>query len=262
MRYLNRLIWTALIAAATSSPVLAQGGMSGGGISGGGISGGGISGGGMSGGGLGGGGGTSNSSTTLASLGQTPSITAPTTAGGNTGNTVSTSNFLAEYYGNPYYQGTLSNSQSNNNAPGGFGAVLFNTGSSSGGGQIGFAGGASGGTASKGTTGGARGGASSANSSNQGIIIPLPVQISYAAIPKFKIDPVSATQLQTEIIRMLRASKDISYPASILIATEGNTVTIRGNAKDRDEARYVEGMIKMTPGVHQVKNELSYPKDK
>src|SRR5271167_1439775 len=101
MRYLNKLVWAALIAGATATPVLAQGG----GPSGGPAAPGGNSG--APSGGMGGnsspGGGTSNQSTTLSTLGQTPQISAPTTSGGNTGNSVSTSNFLSQYYGNPYY---------------------------------------------------------------------------------------------------------------------------------------------------------------
>lgn len=255
MRYLNKLVWAAIIAGATATPVFAQGGGPSGGAAPGGSPGGSS--------GMGSsspGGGTSNQSTTLASLGQTPQISAPTTAGGNTGNSVSTSNFLSQYYGNPYYQGVLTNAQSNNNSPGGLGAVLFGSSSTSGGGgQIGFAGGTSSGSRT-GTTG-ARGGTSSTNSSssNQGIIIPLPVQISYPVVPDFKIDRLTAGQIQSTVIAELRRSKDVSYPSTVSISTDGNVVTVRGNAKDKAEAKKIESMIGMTPGVHSVKNEISYP---
>jgi hypothetical protein len=255
MRYLKKLIWAALIAAATSTPVLAQGASGApGGMAGGAP-------GGTAGGTAGGTGGTSNTSTALSTIGGTPLINAPTNLGGNSGNTaVSTSNFFSPFFGNPYYQGILNNASNSSDPPGGFGATLFGTSGSggTGGGQIGFAG-TAGSTAGRGATGG-RGGTSSTNSNNSGVVIPLPTQISYAAVPQFKINPVSAFQLQSEVIRMLRVSKEVSYPATVLVSTEGNTVTIRGNAKDRDEARTIEGMIRMTPGVRAVKNELSYPK--
>jgi hypothetical protein len=258
MRYLKKLIWAALIAGATASPVLAQGGMS----SGGGLSGG-SSGGAMGGsGGLGGSsGGTSSTATALSTLGGTPLINAPSALGGNSGNSsVSSSNFLSSYFGNPYYQGTLANASNSSDAPGGFGTATFGSSGGSGGGQIGFAGTTSGSSGRAG--GGAKGGTSSTNNNNNsGIVIPLPTQISYAAVPKFKIDPVSATQIQTEVLRMLRNSRNISYPATVLVSTEGNVVTIRGNAKDRDEARDIEVMIRMTPGVRAVKNEITYPKE-
>ncbi|HEV3383902.1 MAG TPA: hypothetical protein VG097_03755, partial [Gemmata sp.] len=180
MRYLKKLIWAALIAGATASPVLAQGGTAGGALGGGGGAAGG-------GGGLGGGtGGTSNSSTALSTLGGTPLINAPTTLGGNNGNSsVSGSNFLSPYFGNPYYQGVFNNASNSSDPPGGFGTQTFGaSGGGTGGGQIGFAGSTSGSTGR--TTGGARGGTSSTNNNNNsGIVIPLPTQISYAAVPDF-----------------------------------------------------------------------------
>jgi len=265
MRYLNKLVCAALIAGATATPVFAQGGGGAPGGGGGGAPAGG--GGGGLGGSMGGGGGSSPGGgtalqgTSLSTLGATPQISAPTVSGGNSGNSVSTSNFLAQYYGNPYYQGVLTNSQSNNNSPGGFGAVLFNSsGGSGGGGQIGYAGG-SGGGGRTGTTAPKGGGTSSTNNNNSGVVIPLPYQISYAAVPDFKIDPLSAAQIQATVIADLRRSKEVSYPSTVSISTDGNVVTIRGNTKDRKEARAIEAMIKMTPGVRGVKNELSYPKE-
>jgi hypothetical protein len=260
MRYLKKLIWSALVAGATTSPVFAQmsGGASGGGLSGGG----GAAGGGS---GLAGGsGGTSASATALSTLGGTPQITAPTSSGGNSGNSaVNTSNFLSSYFGNPYYQGIIANANNSSDPPGGFGASLFGTSGSggTGGGQIGFAGTTSS-SAGRGAAGGGRaGGGTSSTNGNSGVVIPLPTQISYAAVPKFKIDPVNSFQLQSEIIGMLRRSRNISYPATVLVSTEGNVITIRGNAKDRDEARDIESMIRLTPGVRGVKNEMTYPKE-
>lgn len=263
MRYLNKLIWSALIATSTALPALAQapgGGAAGGGLSGGGAAGGaGLGGSAGAGGSMGGslGGSSSNSGASLTSLSQTPQITAPTASGGNTGNSVSTSNFFAPYYANPYYQGILSNSTSNNNSPGGFGTPLFNSSGSTGGGNIGYAGsgGTTGSTGVRGTTGGK--GTTSTNTT--GIIIPLPVQISYGAVADFPVAHATPTQLQAEIVGMLRRSKELSTYSSIQISTEGSTVTLKGAARDRREARLIESMVRMTPGVRNVKNELTFP---
>jgi hypothetical protein len=256
MRYLNQFIWAALILAVAAAPAFAQGGGAPGGSSGGGLSGGG----GMSGGGgLSGGGGAGGSSTTqLASLASTPTITAPTSSGGNTGNSLSTSNFLANYYANPYYQGILSNAQSNNNSPGGFGTVLFSgSGSSGGGGQIGYAGTSGGATAGRGTTGG--GGKGTSGNQQPGVVVPPPVAISFRTRldPSFDAPPIVLTELQMTIARDIAHSRDVSNPGSIQVSTEaGGIVVLRGNVKDAREAKIIEGMVRVTPGVHGVKNEL------
>jgi hypothetical protein len=257
MRYLHRLIWAALIAVVTASPALSQttGGMS--------SSVGGSSLGGSAGGATGSTGGSS-SSTALSSLSSTPTITAPANTGGATSNALSTSNFLAPYYANPYYQGVLTNSQSNNNNPGGFGTALFNgtTGGSTGGGAIGFAGttGSTGATGRTGTTtGGGRAGTSSSSSSTA-IIIPLQVQISFRAESQINMRDVPVvvpSQLQSEINGMIRRSKDVTYPADVQVTVEGKTATLRGTVKDDEEKKLIANMVAMTPGIGPVKNELT-----
>jgi hypothetical protein len=248
MRSLNKMVWAALIAGATGVPVFAQGSMAGGASAAGGSTGGGSTTGGT---GVG---------ATLSSLGGTPVLSAPTSSGGNTGNSVSASNFLAMYYANPYYQGVLANALTTSSPPGGFGAVL--NGASGTGGTIGSAaGGTTGGaTAGRATTGGGKGGATT-NNNNSGIIFPIQVQMSYACIADKTIapPPIVPSQLQADLVAMIGRSKEVSNPATIQISAEANNVTIRGVAKDRDEARLVETMIRMTAGVGKVKNELAYP---
>ena len=250
MRLLNRLIWVALIAGTTATPIFAQAGGTSGGSAGGAAGG---SAGGASGGSAGG---TSLPSTTLSTLGSTPSITAPAATGGSN-SSLSTSNFFSPYYANPYYQGVLTNSQSNNNNPGGFGTPLFNgtSGGTTGGGQIGYAGTST--TSTAGRSGGIRG--STSTSSTSTVVINLPVQISYRAISAIKDVPqVTSTQLQAELITMIARSKD--YPVKDLqVSTDANVVTVRGIVKDPEAARTIGSMIRMTPGVRSVNNELLFP---
>ena len=203
-------------------------------------------------------GGTTLGGTTLSTLGTTPAITAPATTGGTTNSSISTSNFLGATYANPYYQGVLTNSSSNNNSPGGFGTPLFSGsggGASTGGGSIGYAG-TSGTTSSASRSGGLRGGSST--SSTSATVIPLPVQISWRAEAKFPISPVAPTQLQAEIIGMIARSKD--YPVRDLqVSTDASIVTIRGIVRDEEAARTIGSMIRITAGVRGVKNELLFP---
>ena len=70
--------------------------------------------------------------------------------------------------------------------------------------------------------------------------------------------PMTATKLQTDLAGMIGRSTMIANPAGVQVITEGNTVTLRGTAKDADEARMIAGMVRMTPGVRAVNNELSF----
>lgn len=262
MCFLKKSIWAVLIAGATGVPAFAQGGMSSGGASGGGLSSG----------SAGGAAGGSSSGTALATLNQTPQITAPSTAGGNTGNTVSASNFLSMYYANPYYQGVLTNQQSGNNSPGGFGAPLFNNTGSTGGGAIGYAGTSSTSTSSTGgRTAGGGGGRGSSSSSNSAIIFPVQTQMTYQCLAQFPIEPVPTSQLQSDLVAMIQRSstKYVSNPSAIQVSADvvnlttpsgrkeaKNIVTLRGTVKDFEEKSTIESMVRMTPGVDGVKSDL------
>jgi osmotically-inducible protein OsmY len=85
--------------------------------------------------------------------------------------------------------------------------------------------------------------------------------MSYACIADRDIapPPIIPSQLQADLMAMSGRSKAVSNPATIQISAEANNVTIRGVATSKDEARTIESMIRMTPGVHGVKNELAYP---
>jgi hypothetical protein len=209
-------------------------------------------------GGLGGGssgGSSALSGASLTSLASTPTISAPSTTG-NQGNTLSTSNFLGPFYGNPYYQGVLSNA-STTNQPGGFGAATFGTGSTtSGGGQIGFAG-TTGGAAAGGarTAGGGRG--VTGNTSSTAYVVNPPVQISYRAVAQIANTPMPSSQLESDVVGMLRRTPSLANTSAIQISVQNDVVTLRGTVMDPNDVGLVQRMVWMTPGVRGVKNELT-----
>ena len=47
---------------------------------------------------------------------------------------------------------------------------------------------------------------------------------------------------------------------SVQVQVDGSAVVLRGAVRDGDEARLVEGLVRLTPGVGRVANELSYPR--
>ena len=277
MRTRIRLVWTAAALVVSGTPSLAQQGSvttSGGQTIGGNLSGapGGVTGNGSSSLPMGqGAGGTQLQGIQLTPLSQPPTLSAPT---GSQRSSLDSSNFLSGYYGNPIYQGMLSNAM-NQAGPGGFG--MANSGTSIGGGATGGAGGAgrtgatgartgmggAGGLGGAGGFGGAgrQGGLGGLTGSNTyGTVVPMQITMTYPAVPRFAVPPISAPQLQTEVSSMIsRSTSLIPGAANVQVLTEGNTVTLRGTVGDEDEARLLEGMTRLTPGVRDVKNELTFP---
>lgn len=276
MRELRRLALTAVVVAAAAAPAFGQGGAGGAGGAG-------------STGSTGGAGGQSLGNSNQSSLGgtqiaqqqQAPSLALSTTGAASTNRTISTTNLFQQFYANPYYQGTYTNNK-NNIVPGGFGQPSFGTSTGGGttarggtlGGQVGFGatgmtGGSSGGvvapSASTGGRGGGAGGAGGAGGVNLadpgGQIAPLARQIAYPAVIRFQPPPIVTTAVQTELRSMIDRSPSVANPAAVQVAmADGGTVVLRGAVRDVDEAQTIEGMIRLTPGVRSVRNEMTYPK--
>ncbi|WP_439625830.1 BON domain-containing protein [Gemmata sp.] len=270
MRYLNRLVWAVAAVVASASAAAAQQGSvtTGGGGSLGSLGGtGGLAGG--LGGGTGGGGGAGGGGSLGGDLGgaqlQTmqPAPTLAPPSGQNT-SSLDPTNFLSGYYANPYYQGLISSQV--NQAPGGFGQILMGTGGSGARGtnrtNLGAGGGMA--TTSRATGAGGRAGGGlggTAASSNYGVMVPMPVQLTYAAVADFSAPSVAAPQLQSDLSAMVQRSLGtLSNPAGVqVLTTADNNVVLRGAVRDAREARLVEGMVRLTPGVAYIKNELTFP---
>lgn len=117
------------------------------------------------------------------------------------------------------------------------------------GGQTGF-GGVGGAT---GTAGGAQG-----SSRRGGVVIPLQRQIAYQAVLKFKgPPPTPPAVMQSNLQEMLARTPFVSNSGQVQVSAEGNQVILRGTVADDDEARLIEGMVRLTPGVYSVRNELT-----
>lgn len=188
--------------------------------------------------------GTSNGSSTSGTqnfqMEAAPNITAPT---GTARSSLQTSNRFAGYYANPMYQGSLTAA---NTAPGGFGIALYPA------------------TSGTGTVTGGRAGATGltnrglATNTQSGILIPLPVQISYVAQMRFPTPPVATPKLQADLRGIINTG-GLANPKGVEVVVTGTDVTLRGTVKDDEEARLAEGLVRLTPGVGNITNELSYP---
>jgi hypothetical protein len=93
-----------------------------------------------------------------------------------------------------------------------------------------------------------------------GILVQLPIQITHPAIARFPVMPVATSQLQTDLAGMIARSNEISNPAGVSVSVERGIVTLSGTVRDIEEAKTIAGMIRLTPGVREVKNDLTFPK--
>jgi hypothetical protein len=206
---------------------------------------------------------------------------------------ISTSNLFATTYYNPYQQGLLvSNGQTFTPvSSAGFGQAVFgniSTGSgsssrtgfgstgganrtgtgfggtstggssmfgSSGSGSTGFGGGSSGfGTGSAGIRSGSTAGMTYTGG-NFGASIgrtgpAIGSVLNFAAAPRPEFD--RRNDLQGIVAR----STHVTAPAGVNVGMDSGTVVIRGTVATADQRRLVENMIRLQPGVHDVRNEL------
>jgi osmotically-inducible protein OsmY len=88
--------------------------------------------------------------------------------------------------------------------------------------------------------------------------VPLPTQITYTASARFPTPSLSAQSVQSELRGMIDRSSQLANPSGIQVTYDGTVVMLRGQVRDEEEARTAEGIIRLTPGVKQVKNELKY----
>ena len=81
-------------------------------------------------------------------------------------------------------------------------------------------------------------------------------EVSYAATVRFAAPPVEVTVVRADLQGLLNRSSALSRPGSVRVEADGNAIVLRGRVADEDEQRLVEGMVRLEPGVHEVRNEL------
>ena len=251
------------LALAAASEAFCQGGGGMGGGGGGGTGGGagggfgGGAGGGTGGGGSGGGGGSSllgsagNSFSGTSFTGGTGGMTGGTnTVPGRTGAggraiggavAISSTNFLSTHYGNPMYNGRPGTSNASPTAGGGFGQPTFGAISTT--------------TTPNRAANNRNGGTANVNS-NYGKVGTTNFPISFVTQVKFAAPPIRPTQLQLDLQGIVNRTSALKKPADVRVEVTGSTVILRGRVSNDDERRLVEGMMRIEPGIHEVRNEL------
>jgi hypothetical protein len=157
------------------------------------------------------------------------------------------SNAFGATYGNPLYNGRPGSTNLSLKTPGGFGQASFGTtttGTTQQGGRT-----AAGGRAAINT--GNLTGTTNQNTST--------TMVSHVAEMKFPVAPVVPSALQAELQGQLTRTSMWKGPANVTVEIVGGTVVLRGRVADADDRRMAEGMVRLTPGVRDVQNEIVVP---
>jgi len=138
-----------------------------------------------------------------------------------------------------------------------FGKPLYTYGTGTGFGSSGGfnSGGLSGGTVSGGSTG-LNQGRNSVFVSTVGLTYAAPTLVTVPPSPTTTPPTAAAAQLQGELQQMLARSTRLSNPSAVAVAMDGSTVVLRGTVANDAEKRLTEGMVRLTPGVREVLNEI------
>jgi hypothetical protein len=91
---------------------------------------------------------------------------------------------------------------------------------------------------------------------NQSMAIQQPRAIAYTSQLRFATPAMTPVRMQTDVRAILDRSSVISNARGITVESDGAIVVLKGTVRDEDEARLVEGMVRLTPGVRDVRNEL------
>jgi osmotically-inducible protein OsmY len=91
-------------------------------------------------------------------------------------------------------------------------------------------------------------------------VVQQPRPITFIAAVRFPAPAIAPTQMTSDLRGMFDRTTQIANPRGITVGMDGAVVVLRGAVKDEDEARTAEGMVRLTPGVREVRNELTYPK--
>jgi hypothetical protein len=159
------------------------------------------------------------------------------------------SNLFGGTYGNPLYNGRPGSTNLSLATPGGFGAPSYGTTTTgTGTGTTGRATGTGGrATVRSGMTGGTTGQTGA------------PTYVSHIAELKFPVAPVVPSAIQAELQGVINRTSMWKGPATVTVEMVGTTAVLRGRVSDADDKRMVEGMVRLTPGVRDVINEITSP---
>jgi hypothetical protein len=69
-------------------------------------------------------------------------------------------------------------------------------------------------------------------------------------------DPATAAKLVAEAQQVVARSSALPSKNAIRVTSQDGMIVLRGEVADQRERRLAEGLVRLTPGVHDVRNEL------
>jgi hypothetical protein len=79
---------------------------------------------------------------------------------------------------------------------------------------------------------------------------------SYATTIGFDFAAPTMTTLQTSLQQTIAESSHLPSKENISVVVDGETIVLRGTAANDRERRMAEALLRLTPGVHDVRNDL------
>ncbi|HLN27020.1 MAG TPA: BON domain-containing protein [Gemmataceae bacterium] len=181
---------------------------------------------------------------TTSQIGQNLSInntvSSGTTSSSTTSSGVSPTNVFAPYYANPY-AGGISSTGTTAGLQSVFGLPIYTTTMSTNTNTI---------TLSR------MPGTSGSTGSGSGTLGAYPSP-TYSVGIGFKTPPPAMGKVQRQIQGLLTNSRALSGNRAIQVETSGDVLVLRGNVANEHDRRLAQGIASLTPGVHEIRNELT-----
>jgi hypothetical protein len=80
---------------------------------------------------------------------------------------------------------------------------------------------------------------------------------AYVVIPDLGAQPASPSRLQTDLQRVVAGSSALTSKGDIQVVTDDSGVVLRGIVANDHERRLAEALLRLTPGVRDIRNELA-----
>jgi osmotically-inducible protein OsmY len=80
---------------------------------------------------------------------------------------------------------------------------------------------------------------------------------AYTTTLGFAIRPASAERIRTDVQQLFSRSERLPSGSAIQVETDGPVLVLRGTVTDDHERRLAESIARLTPGVRELRNELT-----
>ena len=78
----------------------------------------------------------------------------------------------------------------------------------------------------------------------------------YTTTIRFAVPTAAPAQMQSQLSQVIARSTHFSAPGNVQVAFDNGTVVLRGTVANDDEAAHAESLMRLEPGVRDVRNEL------